>query len=227
MSLLLLALLTLFQSQTATVEGTVTKPGGGEPLGGARITLSSEGPETRRQFSGTSEDDGRFTLTNIPAGNYTLTAESARYGVVTFGQRRAGGPALTLSITEGQRLTNLRISMMPTGAIAGRITGRNGEPVVRASVQAFQSVYQGGKRTFEPVQAAIANDLGEYRLFWLPPGKYLVAATLGETGLFSPYGPETQLGAARFPTGPNALFAFESFLGGRVIRRLLDDGSVQ
>src|SRR5262249_24802307 len=28
------------------------------------------------------------------------------------------------------------------------------------------------------VRAVVTNDLGEYRLFWLPPGEYLVGATL-------------------------------------------------
>ena len=233
MTVLIFALIALLQAPAAAVEGTITKPGGGEPMAGAKVTLFAADPESKAQISVTSEDDGRFSFAAVPQGNYTLRVESSRYGSVAFGQRRPDGPASILSLSAGQRLTGLQISMFPTGAIAGRITGRNGEPVVRASVHAYQNAYRDGKRTLVPIQSTTANDLGEYRLFWLPPGKYFVAATLGESGVFSPYGPGVQapdegIHLTMSPTGERLVqrVVRDSFTGG-VIRRLLDDGTVQ
>ena len=52
----------------------------------------------------------------------------------------------------------------------------DGQPAVNATVQALKATYPDGKRVLKPVQTAITNDLGEYRLFWLPPGSYFVSA---------------------------------------------------
>jgi hypothetical protein len=108
--------------------------------------------------------------------------------------------------------------MPPTGVIAGRITERNGEPAVRASVQAYQSIYRDGKRTFAPVQSTTTNDLGEYRLFRLPAGRYFVAATLGKADVYG--------SASNYITRDTVLIQ-ENFLTPSVVRRLLDDGSIQ
>ena len=164
-----LAIAILFlQMQAASVEGLVTKPGGGEPLAGARVTLL---PATAGKglppISVTSEDDGSFTIQNVAPGDYLLWAESVRYGIALYGQHRAGGPGTRVSVASGQRVTGIRISMIPTGAIAGRITLRNGEPAVQAIVQALELRYQDGKRILTPVKTTTTDDVGEYRLFGL------------------------------------------------------------
>jgi hypothetical protein len=41
----------------------------------------------------------------------------------------------------------------------------------------MQYTYQDGERLMRRVQQAETNDLGEYRLYWLDPGEYQVAAT--------------------------------------------------
>jgi hypothetical protein len=228
MTTLAIVLLLFFQSQAATLEGIVTKPDGVEPLPGARVTLTAGST----QLSATTEEDGRFTVVNVAPGDYTISATSPRYGSAMFGQRRPGGPSSTVSLAAGQTLSGLKISMMPTGAIAGRITTRNGEPAVKASVQVFRYAYQDGKRTLTTVRATTTNDLGEYRLFLLPAGQYFVAATGGESGVFSPYGamPTDQslhLDSFLAAGEPSQNTFRESFTRGGAIRRLLDDGTLQ
>ena len=219
MSLLAIAMLAFLQA--TTMEGIVTKPSGVEPLPGARVTLRA----TNREISAITEEDGRFTFINIPPGDYTLVANSPRYGSVTFGQRRPGGPGSTISVAAGASVTGLKLSMFPTGTIAGRIMQRNGEPAVRASVQAFQYAYRDGKRTLVSVRSAMSNDLGEYRIFWLNPGQYVVAATLGN-GLSTPAAYLTRDELQNVPFAPN-LILIDSPAGGAVVRRLLDDGTFQ
>jgi hypothetical protein len=117
--------------------------------------------------------------------------------------------------------------MIPKGAIVGRVTGRNGEPVVQAMVQAFQYAYRDGKRALTPVSWATADDRGEYRLFGLAPGRYLVAATLNDPTLMASSVTFHRDGTfSHLSASPDALF-MESFLEGRVINRVLDDGTVQ
>jgi hypothetical protein len=61
-----------------------------------------------------------------------------------------------------------------TGTITGRIVSQLGQPIANADVQAVKVGYRDGQRVFVAVRSAITNDLGEYRLFWLPPGTYYV-----------------------------------------------------
>jgi hypothetical protein len=63
-----------------------------------------------------------------------------------------------------------------TGSISGRVYDRNGEPVAHALVMALQPWYREGQRRMQFVQAVQTNDRGEYRLFWLPRGRYYVSA---------------------------------------------------
>jgi hypothetical protein len=226
---LVIALVVLLQA-LASIEGLVTKPGGTAPLAGARVTLRPVGIAIEQPTgpSAISEDDGRFTVRGVPPGDYTLSVESQRYGAALYGQRRHNGPGTTLSLTAGQRLTNIRISMISKGAIAGRITGRNGEPVVQAMVQAFQYAYRDGKRALTPISSTTADDRGEYRLFGLAPGPYLVAATLNESPALTASSVAFHQNGmlAHLSASSDALFV-ESFLAGPVINRLLDDGTVQ
>src|SRR5262245_40744843 len=116
----------LLQAQPGSIEGIITKPGG-EPLAGARVALVAVDAFIP-QLSATSDEDGRFTLKDVPPGDYNVFAESKRYGSAAYGQRKSGGPGSTLTINPGQRLTEIKISMTAYGVIAGRITRNNGEP---------------------------------------------------------------------------------------------------
>ena len=63
--------------------------------------------------------------------------------------------------------------------IGGRITDEFGEPLVNAAVTALRYAFVGGARRLVPAGARdTTDDQGSYRLFGLPPGDYLVSATL-------------------------------------------------
>src|SRR5262249_36605260 len=72
------------------------------------------------------------------------------------------------------RVENIRMILTPTAVIYGRVTDREGDAVGGAQVQALKPAYQDGRRVFQPVQNTTTNDLGEYRLFALPPGQYFI-----------------------------------------------------
>jgi hypothetical protein len=67
--------------------------------------------------------------------------------------------------------------MTMEGSVSGRIADRNGTPLARALVQAWKFAYSVSGRGLTVVQSVTTDDLGNYRLFWLPPGSYLVTAT--------------------------------------------------
>ena len=233
MSALGIALI-LLQGQLATVSGIVTRPGGSEPLAGATVILSpvaSVQPSLTR--TALSEDDGRFTLRDIEPGEYRLQIQSTRFGTASYGQRKPNGPGAILTIAAGQRLSDLKVSMMPTGTIAGRIMGRSGEPISYATVQALSYVYQDGKRVLSVAQTTTTDDRGEYRLFWLLPGKYVVLAAPRSSptspGTTAPLRPgeifrsgELALAQAIRDIAPSALLE-----GTNLVLRLNEDGTVR
>src|SRR5262249_10829893 len=71
------------------------------------------------------------------------------------------------------------LHLTPGGTISGRVTGGNGEALVGMDVQLVRSTYQiDGRRNLLPMGSAQqTNDRGEYRLFWMPPGKYYLSVT--------------------------------------------------
>src|SRR5207249_8987127 len=87
-----------------------------------------------------------------------------------------GERGIPITIGPGQKITEIRLELAPTSSISGRILDSDGETLGRAEVQAFQSLYQDGHRDLYAVQTVMTNDLGEYRLRLLLPGRYYIRA---------------------------------------------------
>ena len=86
--------------------------------------------------------------------------------------------------------------------IAGKIIDNDGEPVARALVLALANrYYLHGRRGHIPRGAVpvMSNDLGEYRVGQLPPGKYIICAI--PVGFYQPRPPGDQ---ALKPTAEDA-----------------------
>ena len=160
---------------TASIEGTVVRIGTGETLSKASVELVSVGPPGT--FSTTTESDGRFYFPNIPAGTYRLLGRRDGYWNAEFGQRWVDGPGQTLTVGAGLQLRDVPLVMTPGGVIAGRIIGRDGRPLAGARVRAMKPWIDQNQRPLRVVQEVVANDLGEFRLIWLMPGRYYLSAT--------------------------------------------------
>ena len=76
--------------------------------------------------------------------------------------------------------------MWPTSGISGRVVDADGDPAGRVQVLALRLVYDGGKPVMTIAQTVTTNDRGEYRMFWLTPGSYRVAARAFEARLHHP-----------------------------------------
>jgi hypothetical protein len=162
------------QLNPASVEGVVVKSGSGEPLAGMTVRLMRD---QKFAFTTTTTPDGKFSLEKVTPGTYRLVATSAAgYIPAEYGQRSPTGLGLSFDLAAGQKMTGIQLAMIPAGSISGRVYDRDGEPVGKAQVHAMRSIYKDGRRTLTIVQAVETNDRGEYRLFWLPPGRYYVSA---------------------------------------------------
>jgi hypothetical protein len=61
--------------------------------------------------------------------------------------------------------------------ISGRARDTDDRPVPNATVTAFRVTYNNGRPVLAAASTKTTDDRGEYRLIWLPPGEYYIAAT--------------------------------------------------
>jgi hypothetical protein len=172
------------QQQSNVVEGTVLRSATNEPLPGASVQLQPAGRSEAYEVQ--TGNDGRFQFRNIPTGNYTLAAVRAGYIRSDYGRRRVYDPALILAVGSNRAVNNIELHMVPSASISGRLSDGDGEPVIAAIVRAWQETYMDGQRAMRLVATVSTDDLGNYRLFSLTPGKYYVSAVIRDKTIMAP-----------------------------------------
>jgi hypothetical protein len=182
MNILILMLSAFMAQGAASVEGVVVKMGSGEPIAGARVELHPEkggepsGDRRPETYTATTSENGKFTFDQVAPATYRLIATRNNYVPAEYGQRSPATQGIPVELTSGQKMPAVQLAMASTGSISGRIYDRDGEPVGKGQVQALRSIYKDGRRVLTIVQTVETNDRGEYRLFWLAPGRYYVSA---------------------------------------------------
>jgi len=188
MSALSIIVLSAFvQAQSSSIEGTV-KTRTGDPIAKATVTLTqnlTQGAST----TFITGSDGRFLFPVVLSGSYKLTAKRNGYADTEYGRRGTNGGSSSLTVTAGNNLKDVTLTMIAYGAISGRITDADGEPAVSAPVQALRYTYSEGRRTLTEMKGVTTNDRGEYRLFWLLPGKYYIRSGGANTVTVNSFNP--------------------------------------
>jgi hypothetical protein len=163
------------KTEKCSVAGMVVRKGSNEPIRFARVTLTNDSDE-QKVLRGTTDADGRFTLKDIPSGDYRVAVTRNGYVSESYGARRPLDPGLPLTLSPGKQVDDLIFRMTPAAIITGHVRDENGEALSWTQVTALLTFFAQGKRNLMPASIATVNDLGEYRLFNLPPGKYLLSA---------------------------------------------------
>ena len=161
---------------TGALNGVVTSDEEGkQPVRRAVITIRGE-----RDFEviTTTDQDGRFQQTGLPADRYTIIASRPSYLSITYGAKQTGRSGVPLLLAAGETRT---ISLvMPRGAvITGTVLGTDGLPAAGVTVTAMRPVIANGDRVLigsAVAPAGQADDRGRYRIWGLPPDKYVIVA---------------------------------------------------
>lgn len=161
---------------TCSVEGSVLRQDTGEPLVKAKVALVAPEKWEDSVFDLT-DAQGHFLLDDLLCGSYTLSASHAGFVVASYGQLKPTDPGATLTLLDGQKMTGLVFKLQRTAVITGHVFDENGELVQGASVRVFRATGGGKQRGFREVGTGLTNDLGEFRIYDLMPGRYYMAAT--------------------------------------------------
>lgn len=161
----------------SAIRGTVRSGGQGQlPLRRARVQL--DGTSLARSIITVTDDAGRFVFEGIPAGTYDLTASRSGYLAMKFGGNAPGRAGVPIALRDQEDLRDLNILLPKASVIAGRVMNADGQPQSDVSVSAFAFQRRNGERVLGPgAPSMLSNSKGEYRLWGLPPGEYVVVAT--------------------------------------------------
>jgi protocatechuate 3,4-dioxygenase beta subunit len=165
---------------TATIDGIVTILGTSDPIAGAVVEIRKTdcGKTGGESMTATSGPDGKFSFKQVRAGSWCIGAAKAggAFSPVEYQQRGYKSRGLAVPIADNQKIQDIKLMMPRTGSISGRVFDSDGEPMGHARVQAMEAFYESGQRRLYTLNAVQTNDLGEFSLFWLPPGEYYVSA---------------------------------------------------
>lgn len=208
---------------TARIRGRVVAADRGTPMRRATVSLNAVMPPpasrgqsvdvpigagragqplaTMTPRRATTDADGQFEFANLPAGSYRVFAAPAQYASqylgMSYGATRPSGPfwpevGQTIELKEGQSLDKINIALPRGAIISGRVLDENGEPLAR--VQVFTLGFATGSSRGQRSGAGMStDDLGQFRVWGLSPGEYVVVADArGNTFVAPNAPPETE-----------------------------------
>jgi Carboxypeptidase regulatory-like domain len=173
----------------ATVEGQVNDASTGEPLRKASITMNlvrntPGAAPVQSNYSATTDATGKFTIQRLEPGQYRVNANHTGYLNMQYNARRPDGPGTVLELGRAQKMTGVNFRLTPHGVIAGHMLDEDGDPLQGVQVQLMRAVYNRGRKTLQQFNGNNTNDLGEYRIAGIQPGKYYMCATYRGRGMF-------------------------------------------
>lgn len=159
----------------ASIRGTVVSdeptP---RPIRHARVELSGD-----RSLSMVTGDDGVFTFSGLPAGRYVLTASTLAMGARGY-RANLNAPTPTTIVLATNQPLGLTFVYTAGAVISGRVKDVSGVPIERAIVSATMPSRVAAEDA-EPnaIVETETDDEGNYRLFGLAPGAYILSASSG------------------------------------------------
>jgi len=159
----------------ASLGGIVVNDSTGKPVHMALVTLSTTDAKPI-EASVYTDADGAFQFNDVPPGRYYLNAGEFRYQHAFYGAPTPDRYPAILTLGAGEIRQGLELRMRPLGAISGLVLDQDGDPLPRVSVQLMVSSWVRGHKTWVQRNGAVSNERGEFRIFGIPAGQYVIAA---------------------------------------------------
>jgi len=165
---------------SGTIAGRVTV--NDQPARGVIVLLLPGDPRLRNNTTSkaTTDNEGRFQLRGIPAGGYQVQA----FAPALVTNNLYGRQSQIINLNDGESVDGIDLALKPGGVITGRVTNGDGEPVIQEEVRLLSADESKNQIYFPYINMMFStDDRGVYRLFGVPPGRYLVAVGGEPNGL--------------------------------------------
>ena len=163
---------------TGSISGVITiDDNGSRPARNARVRVSGNGLSGER--TSYTDDEGRYTIAWLPQGDYQVVVTKPAFLQMYYGGRRpALGPGTTVHVNANQPVAGIDVTLPRGAVIAGTIFDSLGQPQPGVRVQVMMFTRRDGDRVLTSAATqgqATSNDRGEYRLYGMRPGSYVVS----------------------------------------------------
>jgi hypothetical protein len=136
---------------------------------------------------------GRFAVSGLPSGQFTLTASKTPWLTMAYGQATPGrGAGVPVSLSEGQQLTGLTWKLLRGAVITGTVRDDIGRPMRDVPIVLMQYRTVSDRRALTNVTCCVwplTESDGSYRVTGVIPGDYIVSAIPGGSYVYVPSGP--------------------------------------
>jgi hypothetical protein len=186
--------------RTASISGRVTIAG--KPAANAVITVTEtdlkpdageSGLRIPLQVKTRTDGGGRYLVGGLAEGRYVVSAMlKAFVAAAGFGDHNL---SRTVTLDEGEAREKIDFALIRGGVMTGKVMDDEGAPLVARRVQLYTVDEQGRKGHYQGpfmYEMSQTDDRGVYRIYGLPPGRYIICAG-GEGG-----GDPTRGGGGKF-----------------------------
>jgi protocatechuate 3,4-dioxygenase beta subunit len=176
MSTVFCAAQTPVKESTASISGRITA--GGKAAVGITVvaTVSNSFFDNKTVAKTTTDDDGNYKLSGLPAGRFTVMPLSKSYIVANGNAYKEAGQGV--NVAEGETITKIDFPLVRGGVVTGRITDAEGHPLIGEPVSIVTKDSTGDAGPQMAMLGGSKNqtdDRGVYRVYGLAPGSYKVS----------------------------------------------------
>ncbi len=163
---------------TGSLRGRIVAADGGRPIKRAVVRVESRALSMSR--AAITGSDGSYELSGLSEGDYTVVASKEAFVSLEYGQTRYQGHGSPIHLTVGAVVDHVDFALPRGGVVTGSVVDESGEPMVGATVSSLRSRFSLGQRRLIPSNSAMArtDDLGQFRVYGLEPGRYVLMATV-------------------------------------------------
>ena len=186
---------------TASVAGVVYLGATGTtPARRARVTVQSETGLASGRTTIT-DNEGRFEITELAADRFTVQVTREGWLASSLGASRPGQPGRPVVVEQGARVGGLTLRMFRGSAISGTVRDARGRPAPNVWVSASRITfsYRGEPQLIST--DALTDDRGQYRVWGLRPGTYVVGVVPPEDSSAEGFRPQSAAEAEAIVAG--------------------------
>ena len=102
----------------------------GTPIGQAIVAFGGAGRPAQTANRVLTDAEGRFFFSDLDAGSYIVNVTKPGWIAGAFGRRRPGGAFTPLSLKDGERRSDVNVTLWRYAVISGRAVDETGDPMV-------------------------------------------------------------------------------------------------